>query len=945
MDENKTLIQELTSFLPPERILGRAIDRIAYACDASFYRLIPKAVVRPSSFDEIRDLFAFSHQSQIPLTFRAAGTSLSGQAVTDGILVDVSRFWRKIQIDPNGDVITLGTGVVGVDANLALKPYHRRIGPDPASIDAAMLGGMIANNSSGMCCGVVENSYHTLESLVMMLPDGLVLDTAEPTCGETFRQQAPETTAGLLALRDEILANPGLCERIRAKYRSKNTTGYSLNAFLDYDTPEQILAHLMVGSEGTLGFIGEVRLRTLPDYPLKLTALLLFETVQDAASAVFPIRDSGARAIEFMDRASLRSVEKEEGIREMLGDLPDSAAALLVEYQVNTAEELEAARQAAQVVTGSLALLRPVEFTEQADQQALLWKIRKGLYPSIGGMRTSGSSLLIEDVTFPVEKLADAVNDLQSLFIINGYYEAIIFGHAKDGNLHFVLTPSFDTKESITKYARFIEDVVSLVVEKYDGALKGEHGTGRNMAPFVEREWGQEAFNIMLRLKKLVDPDNLLNPGVILNDDPKAHLRHLKTWSIVEKEVDLCVECGFCEPKCPSRDLTLTPRRRIVVRREIARMEFTGEDPRLLDQMVRDYQYDGLDTCATDGYCALACPLHLDTGMLVKHLRAEAIPSKEQDRAVIAARYFGVLETGLRSGIVMGHAAEKLIGTDKINQILAFGEKRLHTTLPKWSEVIPAARLKRITASSPTDAEVVYFPSCITRAMGTSLEKGEAAIIELFAEVSARAGVKLYIPADSAGNCCGMPFSSKGYRQAFIERLHRTVTHFWNWSEQGKLPVVIDSSSCAYTLLTAAEKAIPEDRDKLAQMTILDPVDYAYQFLLPKLNLHPLPDAVVLHPNCSAVKLGLAGKMVSVARACAQSVTVPTHLGCCGYAGDRGLLFPELTQSASQIEASEVNQMLYDGYYSSNLTCEMGMRQATGKPYRSIFYLLEKASR
>ena len=945
MEDNRTLARDLAALLSPERVLARPLDRVAFASDASFYHLMPQVVVRPQTVAEVSQLFAYSHEYQIPLTFRAAGTSLSGQSVTDGILVDLSRFWCTAQVEQEGALVRLGPGVVGSEANLVLKPYHRRIGPDPASIDAAMLGGMVANNSSGMCCGVVENAYHTLAGMTIVLPNGLMLDTADPRAGQTLAEQAPEVAAGLMSIRAEILADSELSQRIRARYRTKNTTGYSLNAFIDYDTPEQILAHLMVGSEGTLGFIAEVVLHTLPTYPLKSTGLLLFETVQAAAAAVFPLRDSGARAIEFMDRASLRSVENEEGIAPLLRDLPDTAAALLVEYQTETEAEMEHARQAAAVVLAQLPLLRPADFTADPAQQALLWKIRKGLYPSIGGMRRPGSTVLIEDITFPLDRLADAVTDLQALFVQHGYPEGIIFGHAKDGNLHFVLTPSFDTPESIQQYASFIDTIVRLVVEKYDGALKAEHGTGRNMAPFVEAEWGQQAYAFMQRLKLLLDPTGLLNPGVILNSDAHAHLHDLKTWASVEEEVDRCVECGFCEPRCPSRDLTLTPRRRIVVRREVIRLARTGEDPALLESLIKDYQYDGLETCATDGYCALACPVHIDTGLLVKRLRAEGSSQREQSLAAGLARRFGLLEGGLQTAVALGHAAEKVIGPRGVSALVSLAEQVTHATLPKWSPEVPHANLGRIVSAPREAAQVVYFPACITRAMGTSPIPGQPSLPEVLLEVSRRAGLQVWLPPDSHGHCCGMPFSSKGYTRAFREELHRTLDCFWDWSEQGRLPIVIDSSSCAYTLLSNHNGLDEEDQSRLAHLKLYDPVEFAYNLLLPNLPLRPLDQSVVLHPNCSAVKLGFADAMAALARACAREVIVPQHLGCCGFAGDRGLLFPELTQAASRPEADEILQRDYDGYFSSNLTCELGMRQATGKPYQSIFYLLEAASR
>ena len=940
-----TLQADLAALLSPDRVLTRPIDRVAYASDASFYRLVPQAVVRPRSVEEIRALFTYSHRQRVPLTFRAAGTSLSGQAVTDGILVDISRYWRKIVVEEDGAKIRLGSGVIGSDANMALKPYARRIGPDPASIDAAMLGGMVANNASGMCCGVVENSYHTLSSLTFVLPSGVVVDTADPQANEKFCAQAPEIAQGILELRAQIQQNEALVGRIRAKYRQKNTTGYSLNAFLDYKMPHEILAHLMVGSEGTLGFIAEVVLNTLPTFPHKATGLLLFATVREAAAAVFPLRDSGARAIEFMDRASLRSVENEPGL-EMLQGLPETTAALLVEYQTSTPEALAAEQEAAAHACSSFRLLMPVNFTTNVKEQALLWKIRKGLYPSIGGMRRQGTTVLIEDVTFRVEDLADATVDLQALFIKHNYPEAIIFGHAKDGNLHFVLTPSFNNQASVLQYERFMDELIELVVKKYDGALKAEHGTGRNVAPFVETEWGNEAYDIMASLKRLIDPDNLLNPGVIINDNPRAHVENLKPWPVVEEEVDKCIECGFCEPKCPSRDLTLTPRRRIVVRREIARLMETKDDPQTLASLLKDYQYDGIETCAVDGYCAIACPVHINTGLLIKRLRNQQIAPRAHEVAARLARNFRAVEGGLRLAVTMGHAAEKVIGVKGVAGISRIGEKVVGTALPKWSKTVPKPATRRLPATDRQSAEVVYFPACIARVMGSNPEKGKPTLIEAMVRVSEQAGLPLWVPEESVGACCGMPFSSKGYLKAFRETIHRTVNLFWDWSQGGRLPVVIDSSSCAYTILTGREYLSVEDQAKFDRMQLLDPVEYLYSHVMPRLKgLTPLQRSVILHPNCSAVKLGLGEKMVAVAKACASSVTVPVNLRCCGFAGDRGLLFPELNASAAQPEAEEVLRRDYDGYYSSNLTCEMGMAQATGKPYQSIVYLVEEATR
>lgn len=924
--------------------MSRPLERIAYASDASFYRLIPQAVVQPVSIEEIRALFSFSRGHHIPLTFRAAGTSLSGQAITDGILVDISNHWDRIRVEADGARVRVQPGAIGSWVNAVLKPYHRRMGPDPASIDACMMGGILANNASGMCCGVVENSYHTLDSLTFVLPNGLLVDTATPAANDQILQQVPRVTHGLMDLKHRIEANPVLCERIRAKYRTKNTTGYTLNAFLDFSTPADILGHLMIGSEGTLGFIAEAVLRTFPDYSLKYTGLLFFASAQAASTAILPLRDSGARALEIMDRAALRSVEHQAGAPPALQHLPESAAGLLVEFQCSTADELAHFRRQAVKVCETIPLLGAPAFTENPVEQATLWKLRKGMLPSIGAMRAQGTTVIIEDVAFPLERLAGAITDLQTLFRQHGYTEAIIFGHAKDGNLHFVITQSFNDDEAVRRYECFMVDVVTLVVTKYDGALKAEHGAGRNIAPFVETEWGREAYAIMRELKTLIDPDGLLNPGVIVNPDPQAHLRNLKTLPVVEPEVDQCIECGFCEPKCPSRRLTLTPRQRIVVRREVARLRTVQANPELLESLLADYRYAGLDTCAVDGLCATACPVNINTGDLVKRLRAEVISQRAQSQARFLAQHFAVLEYLVHTAVRAGHAAQAFVGVEAIVNLTRGAERLLGRRLPKWNAVVPKVAAHQPPTTQREAAEAVYFPTCLSRVMGSASSEAPS-LIETMLTVAARAGTQLWIPADCVGLCCGMPFGSKGYATAYQETLHHTIERMWAWSGAGRLPIVIDASSCAYTLRTCGSALTSADQERLQRLTLLDSVEFVHDVLLPKLIIHRLPDEVVLHPNCALRKMDLADKLANVARACAASVSIPLNLECCAFAGDRGLLFPELTASATAPEVAEVCARAYDGYYSSNLTCEMGMRLATSKPYCSILYLVERSTR
>ena len=918
-----SLRERLEEILPPDEILDRPFDLVAHAADASFYRLVPRAVVRPRDVPDVQALFALCRRDRIPLTFRTAGTSLSGQAVTDGILADVARHFRGLTVLQGGSRVRVEPGVIGARVNQVLKPFGRKMGPDPASLNAAMMGGILSNNSSGMCCGVAQNSYHTLESLTFVLSTGTAVNTARPDADEALRTKEPALAAGLLDLRARLLADPALSARVRAKYRTKNTTGYSLNALLDFDTPSRILEHLLIGAEGTLAFIAEAVLTTVPDLPVKTTGLLLFATVKEACAAIVPLAAAGAAALEVMDRAALRSVETQPGIPSSIRGLPEGAAGLLVEFQAEAGADPVALGQRAGGAATGLPLVEPARFTGDAAEQAALWRIRSGMFPSIGAVRKSGTTVIIEDVAFPIASLADAVVDLNRLFGKHGYEEGIVFGHAKDGNLHFVITQSFRDEASVARYERLIDDVVELVVKRYDGALKAEHGTGRNMAPFVEAEWGPEAYALMKRVKDLADPDGVLNPGVIINPDARAHLRNLKPMPSVEEEVDKCIECGFCEPRCPSRDLTTTPRQRIVVRREIERLRLEGDRNGQLASLEGAFPYDALDTCATDGLCATACPVSIDTGRLTKRLRASRHSPAARRMALLAARRFASVERLVRLVLSVGP---------------------LGRVLPRWIEPMPAAA-GALPRTRRQGAAAVYFASCLSRTLGALQgEPRGPSVPEAFVEVAARANMPLFVPPDLSGRCCGMPYSSKGFDEAHAFAVNDAVARLWEWSGEGALPVVVDTSPCTHSLRSATDLT-PENRARLSKMRISDGVEFFADLVLPRLTIRHRAGRVALHPVCSLTKMNLGGRLEAIGRACAESAAIPAEAGCCGFAGDRGWLVPELTASATQDEARGIRSLEAFEIYSSSRTCEIGLSRATGLAARSFIHLLERATR
>lgn len=943
------LALSLQSILPAERIKARLIDRYSMARDAGFYRLIPQVVVQPKDEREVQSLFAFCRQHGTAMTFRAAGTSLSGQSISDSILVEINKYWKNYSIAEDASTITCQAGVVGAQANVYLNPFGRKIGPDPASLNSCFIGGIVANNASGMSAGVRGNSLQTLQSMRIILPNGALLDSADRDADEQLQRKAPEIHAGLLALQQRVHGSPELVNRILDKYSRKNTTGYSLNAFTDFEKPIDMLSHLMVGSEGTLGFISTVTLKTFVDKPLKSAALLLFRDIEQAANAVFVLKETGAEALEIMDRASLRSVENEPGLSAVLKNLPEGATALLCEYQETSEAGLEHLVNQGRAVLAKLDLLRPAEFTHDEEKRLLYWKVRKGLLPSAGAMRKSGTTVLIEDIGFRLKDLAPAIMDLQKLFKKHQYPEAIIFGHTEAGNIHFIIAQEFADQKGIDQYRKFMDDVIDLTVNKYDGALKTEHGTGRNMAPFVRTEWGEEAYAIMREIKKLVDPTNILNPGVIINDDPECHLKLIKPIPPTEAVVDKCIECGFCEIWCPSRDLTMTPRRRIATLREIVLLERgdAGEQ-KIAQELRQQFRYDGIDTCAVDGLCAKGCPVDIDTGELTRFFRQLGHKQYAHRIALWTVDHFGLVVQGLRWGLKLGRAAATIVG----NRNLYLVTRKLHDwsghRLPAWNSYMPtgAHKLPQPPEIPNPRQTIIYFPACLSRAMGTTPgEQVELSVPETFIRICSQAAIQVRYPRQLSELCCGTPYSSKGYLNAFMKMAERVTEALYESSEQGILPIVMDTSPCTYKVKNFAPFLQGETAERWRKLKILDVVEFLHDSVLPEVALEPVAGRAVLHPTCSTVKMEQTEKMIEIARACCQEGgIVPEHHGCCAFAGDRGFLHPPLTESATRLEAQDVAKMENAaGHFSISRTCEIGMSSATGKPYSSIVHLLYRA--
>ena len=918
------VIQEIGN----DRIFTDSLHTLAYGTDASFYRMIPRIVIKAIDEKEVSLILKYATEQNLPVVFRAAGTSLSGQAITDSILVVCAFGWRGIEVLNDAQQIKLQPGVVGAHANVALKYFGRKIGPDPASINSAQIGGIAANNASGMCCGIDKNSYKTLKDIRIILNDGTILDTSDEQSKKDFLTTKSELVSQLKELVKEIKENKSLYNKIVKKYSIKNTTGYSLNALIDFDNEIDIIAHLMIGSEGTLGFISSITYNTVEEPKVKASSIILFEDIFEACKFVADLKKEKdlVNAAELMDRASLRSIEHKEDIDPSYKLLHDDVASILVECGGNSKEDLEKRISQVKQISQNYKLVEDAKFTDDPKEYAKLWAIRKGTFPTVGAMRESGTTVIIEDVAFAVEDLASGVVELQEIFKKYNYTEAIIFGHALEGNVHFVFTQDFSEESEVKRYENFMDDVCALVAVKYKGSLKAEHGTGRNMAPFVEMEWGEDAYTLMKKLKNIFDPKNLLNPGVIINDDKKAHLKNLKFMPAFNPIADKCIECGFCEPICPSKDLTLTPRQRIAVNREIQRRKENNEQYKELEKL---YIYDGEQTCAVDGLCATSCPVDINTGALTKDIRDHRNSKLAKSVSSVVAKKYGETLFGVRQGFKVLNFVESIIKPSGMRKVRDF-----IPAFPYWFDSMPrVASYTKSTKVSTYDKNVVYFSSCINRAFGTSKEATDKRDLNQVVEsLLQKSHFNIIYPPKDKSLCCGVPFESKGFTKDADEQLETLLIELFEASNNGEYPIICDNSPCTYRIVKGLKKM---------NMKVYEPIDFSLEYLVPNLEIKKTDEPIVLHTTCSSKKMKLDDKFEKLANILSNDVTIPENINCCGFAGDRGFNFPELNQSALGGLKAQLKPDIKRGF-STSKTCEIGLSHNSKKDYSSILYLLDE---
>lgn len=920
----KEYYNTISAYIPSERIYTDDLHCLAWGTDAGFYRRLPQIVVRSKNEAEVARLLSDANAMGLPVTFRAAGTSLSGQAITDSVLIVAGKNWEKYKVSDDASTITLQPGIIGDKVNQILAPYGKIFTPDPASKKSAMVGGIVMNNASGMNCGTHANSDRMMRSMRIVFTDGTVLDTGDVASRDAFSKSHPAFIAKIEELRDRILADEDFVKRIKYKYAIKNVTGLNLYPFVMFTDPFDIITHLMVGSEGTLAFASQFTMATGHKYKYSASAMLYFSTMSEACDAVVAMKPGPVFSAEILDKKSLSSVNDTTGV---------GLTAVLTETKADTEEELEENIAKIKELIAPFNLYVPANFTADPAEYSKYWAIRSGIFPSVGGTRPLGTTVIIEDIAFHIEDLTRATQDLEEMLLKHGYDDSCIYGHALEGNYHFIIAQSFNTDEDVKKYQNLMLEIEKLVVDKYDGSLKAEHGTGRNMAPFVKHEWGEKAYGIMREVKDLFDPNNIMNPGVIFNDDPECYIKGFKPMPLTNDHVNKCIECGFCEVNCMSCGFTLSSRQRIIVQREISRLRSTGEDSERLRRLEEQYRYYGNETCAGDGLCSTSCPMKINTGDMTHDLRAEDVPEGSFGYKVggFVADHQAMAFGALKPVFTAAGVAQGLIGDKAVRSV----GKALHKIgLPLWTPSLPTAHYKRDVYVSPSNKKVVYFPSCLNQTMGYSKAGGKRAdLVDVVVAFMQKSGWEVVFPKDMNSLCCGTIWESKGMPDIADKKTKDLEDALLMASDNGKYPVICDQSPCLHRM-----------REKMTRIHPLELIEFIHDYVADSLDFQQIDEPIAIHITCSMRKMGLTDKLLDLAKMCSSRVFVPEGVGCCGFAGDKGFFTPELNEYGLRKLRPQIEEQGIKRGFSNSRTCEIGLTTNSGIPYESLVYLIDECT-
>ena len=602
-DTSSAVVSDLRQLLGPAKVQNDFPTLTAYAVDASIYRMTPKAVVMVESEDDIDAVVRFAVSRGIPLTPRAAGTNLTGSAIGAGIILDVSRMNRILEVNEPERWARVQPGIVLAELNRQLGRRKLLFGPDPSSGDMCKLGGMLANNSSGphtLAYGAVKDN---VDALRVCLPSGAWLSAAPLRLNDPALQQTLASHPSLQPILDMVQQHQALIDGKRPTV-SKNSCGYNLFGLADglgrglFDLPK-----LFVGSEGTLGVMSEATLRLAPKPQGTLTALIHFRRLEEVGDAVPHLLALRPSALEVMDANTLNLIG-----RPAHGIPADAAATLLAELDSHEGEaDLRERADRMAALCRRYRLCAEPTIAYDKDQRDQLWKARKALYPTLYRFDPRKKPInFVDDVVVRAERISELIRYLETFF--EGQRVPVaIFGHIGNGNAHIVPLLNVNDPQEFEKMVQAYHEIHQTVLSRFDGSICGEHGDGRVRAEYVRKMFGEDLYQLFVEVKRAVDPTNVMNPGIKISE--ASFTEHIDYQRLSKS----CATCAKCNSVCPVYDV------------------FQSEDmsSRGWFEIVtsKDYSYLNskrvVEACLNCKSCRTICPAGVDVSELILQRRAE----------------------------------------------------------------------------------------------------------------------------------------------------------------------------------------------------------------------------------------------------------------------------------------------------------------------------------